>query len=499
MFKKFQPSTMKTPLSILLILLMISMSSVFAQFKVIDEVQVDVKFDKIMRLWDGFGFNYVETAQTVDYDQDPQEYGGFSLLSIPDKQKVLDMVFGEEGLKVGLVKMFLDPFHEQIPGGPYNHRKTENHMIEFVKKGLDITRDRGADLSIITTLYGPPAWATKQKILRGRDLDPTQVKNLANYITDWVRFLKFEEGLPVHYVSIHNEGEDWHRWPADGKSGNIGQGHDYNLYWPPEQVVSFLSVLRQALDEYNLQEVGITPGETSNWYRFYYWGYADAFVNDTEAMASLGLITSHGFYNGRYGQWFGEHNSIGNDILRAINPKLHSWVTSTSWSKMDAAFIKEMHGNIYTSKVNGIIPWAGIQRPSKWIGGDPNPGCAFKVHEDGKLEVTRGYYFYKQVSRAGQPGMAVVQAHSNSSELVTIAFASNGTMNPDAFLVINLSEKPIKGALKVSGSNQHQFVAYRTDSNNDYYRNIGNFKLDDQDAILYEAPAGSVTTFFGNQ
>lgn len=75
---------------------------------------------------------------------------------------------------------------------------------------------------------------------------------------------------------------------------------------------------------------------------------------------------------------------------------------------MDANNIKEMHGNIYTAKVSSIAPWACIQRPEKWVGGDPNPGTAFRVFEDDTYRVMRGYYYYKQVSRAGQPGMAVV-------------------------------------------------------------------------------------------
>jgi hypothetical protein len=488
---------MKYRIALSVLVSFLIMSSCLAQFKLMDAVPVEVKFDRPVRDWDGFGFNYVETAQTINFDTDPQEYGGFSLLSQEDQEKVLDMVFGENGLKPGLVKMFLDPFHQEKPGGPFNHTKTQSYMINFVKNGLAITRQWGGDLSIISTLYGPPEWATQQKFMRGRDLDPDHTEDLAVYIADWANFLKTEAELPIKYVSIHNEGEDWHRWPDDGTSGNIGGGHDYNLYWTPEAIAGFLPVLRNALDSYGLQDVGTTPGETTNWFRFYYWGYADALADDPDALASLGLITSHGFYSGKYGRWFGEHNSLGNDVIRAKRPEMHSWVTSTSWSKMDADFIKEMQGNIYTSKVNGIIPWAGIQRPSKWVGGDPNPGCAFRVSEDGTLEVMPGYYFYKQISRAGQPGMAVAQAHSQSSRYLTIAFASNGTENPDAFLIINLSDMPIKGAIQVSGSKFREFDAYRTDPDIDRYTGIGSFSLNSRNEIIYEAPPGSVTTFFG--
>ncbi|NJO03958.1 MAG: hypothetical protein HC880_21815 [Bacteroidia bacterium] len=87
-------------------------------------VYTRVDFSKKLRDWDGFGFNYVETAQTWDYEKDPQEYGGFSLLDEQEKQKIIDLIFGEDGLKVGLVKMFLDPHHQQALKAPFDHRTT---------------------------------------------------------------------------------------------------------------------------------------------------------------------------------------------------------------------------------------------------------------------------------------------------------------------------------------------------------------------------------------
>ncbi len=468
--------------------------TMFAQAQDFTAVRAEVDFSKHIREWDGFGVNYVEVAQAIDYSQDPQEYGGFSLLTEEKRRQIVDMVFGDEGLKPGLVKMLLDPHHQAEPGGEFDHETTTRWMRYFVREGLKRTRARGDDLQIVTTLYGPPAWATKQKFLRGRDLDPARRYDLAKYMVDWVRYLREQEKLPVKYLSLHNEGEDWMRWPADGKSGNIGKGHDYNLFWPPEQVVDFLRLLRPMLDAAGLQDVGVTPGECTNWYRFSAWGYADAIADDAGALANLGLITSHGFYGGAYGRWFGEHRSLGTDLLRERRPELHAWVTSTSWSRMDVANLKEMHGNIYTAKVNGIIPWACIQRPAKWVGGDPNPGTAFRVAEDGTYEVLRGYYYNKLLSCAGQPGMAVAKTFAMDSEVAVIAFARNGTNHPDAFTLINLGkEKRI--AAKVLGSGSDAFEAYRTADEKDRYQPLGLVRLEG-DTLLYGAPAQSATTFF---
>ena len=50
---------------------------------------------------------------------------------------------------------------------------------------------------------------------------------------------------------------------------------------------------------------------------------------------------------------------------------------------MDAQFVWEMHNSIYSAKVNAIIPWAAVQRSSRWVGGDPNPGTAIRVDDEG--------------------------------------------------------------------------------------------------------------------
>jgi O-glycosyl hydrolase len=484
--------------SILLSALLFLAVPLFAQYPVIKGVNIQVKFDQEIRTWDGFGFNYVETAQTPNYKEFQQEYGGFSLLDNDEKSEIIDLVFGEEGLKVGLIKMFCDPFHQTEPGGAYDHETTTRNMREFVRKGLARTRSWGGDLEIITTLYGPPAYMTLQKVIRGRDLNPLYKEDLADYLVSWVRYLRDEERFPVKYVSLHNEGEDWERWPLDGSDPNIGHGHDYNMYWRPELVAEMMILTDKKLKEAGVEDVGVTPGETTNWYRFSYWGYADTIAENNEAMKAIGLITSHGFYVGSYeNRWFGDHNCMGTELIRTKKPGLHAWVTSTSWGKMDTKNIKEMHDNIYSARVNGIIPWAGIQRPVQWIGGDPNPGSAFTVHEDGTFEIRRGYYFYKQLTRPGQPGTVICRTLSNDTEVPVIAFAKGTSKGTDAFVVTNLNTKLNKSLIiRITGTKSKKFRAFRTkEDETEKYSETGTFEIVDGE-LSYNAPAGSVTTFF---
>jgi hypothetical protein len=282
------------------------------------------------------------------------------------------------------------------------------------------------------------------------------------------------------------------RWNADGTSP--AGGHDFNLYWPPEQVVEFLKLLPEVLEANGLADVGVAPGETSNWQRFLEWGYAYAVADDPAAVAALGLITSHGFYAPGFHRWAGDYRSAGIDVLRERRDDLHAWVTSTSWSEMDVVFLNELRDSIYVGKINGLIPWACIQRPSLWKGGDPNPGTAFRVSEDGALSVEPGYWWYKQLSRAGQPGTGLARVVSNDTQLPLLGFADSGSGHGDAAVVLNTSQDAREIELELRGTDASVFRAYRT-SAQESFEAIGEYGLSDGN-IAYTVPPRSATTFF---
>ena len=304
----------------------------YAQSTELKTIPATVDFSQKIVDWDGFGFNYVETAQTRNYSEYAQDYGGFSLLSEKQKKEIIDYVFGNGGLEVQIVKMFLDPYHQENAGGRFDHERTTKNMRFFVSEGLKATHSRGEDLEIITTLYGPPAWATQQKHIGGRDLDQSQINNLGLYMVDWVRWL-IERDYPIKYLSIHNEGEDFYRWDFEN-GGQRMERFDFNMYWPPEQVNQFLKALPPILEAEGVGNVKVTNGEPSNWTRFYHWGYANALVQDSQAMANLGLLTTHGFINGNMGKLsFSSANPLTTDLVRSSKPDIHAWTTSFSWGK----------------------------------------------------------------------------------------------------------------------------------------------------------------------
>jgi O-glycosyl hydrolase len=437
-----------------------------------------VDFGAHLRAWDGFGVNYVAAAQTRDWGKWPQDYGSFELLSESDRRAIIDLIFGDDGLRPGIGKMFIDSLQAGMtkpPGvsddpavlqpGIYDHETTTRWMRWFWREGLKVMRARGEEPRLVATLYGPAPWMTKQKILRGRDLDPAEKVQVAKYIISFAKHMRENEGIPIRFLSLHNEGgiEEARRWPADGRDGPEYAKHDYNCLWPVETVVEFITLMRGMLDRLGMSEVAMGNGECTRLDGTV--KYVEAIVKDRAALAAYGLVTSHGF--GRDDTMF---TSAHLDPIRRIKPDFHGWVTSASWGKMDLTFLRTIHNHITVSKVNGYIPWAVVQRHSQWVGGDPNPGTAILIDDNGGWSVQRGYYLFKHYCRVGRPGMAVARSETPDPEVLVTAFASAGSGSPDAAVVLNTGDKPQRLDLRVEGARGSRFAAVVTDDSRTYAR-----------------------------
>lgn len=475
--------------------------------------KVTIYFDRPLCNWDGFGVNYVETCQTRDYSKFQQDYSGFSFATPETREKILDLIFAKDGLKPGLTKLFLDPFHEgitkdgndnndplEINMNGFDHETTTRWMRYFNREGLKRMQSWGGRLTAIATLYGPAPWMTKQKWVLGRDIDPDEKYEIAEYMASWAKFLLEKEKINVRYFSFHNEGDAYYRWPRDGS--NPGEDHrDYNMYWPSEQVADFLKLSREVFDTNGLKDVGLTPGETQSWFRFDAWGYASALVSDSVALKNLALLTSHSFTvpDQPGSVYYGDFRSTGQDLVNEVKPGIKSWITSRPWTQ-DVFFVENIRRDIYECKVSGLIPWAPISGSNQWMesNGEYSDGsmkAAFSIHEDGSFDINKGYYFFKQISRAGQPGMKVAQVVCLDPSLGAIAFSSEKTKNPDSFVILNKSDKTKEVEICINGSKDKNFEAFRT-SETDEYISLGSFSCQ-SGMIRYKAPARSATTFFG--
>ena len=115
----------------------------------IKTIPAAVDFSATLQDWDGFGFNYVETGLTRDYAKTSEDHGGFSLLDATEKNEVIKAVFDREGLGIEIMKMFLDPWHQPTPDGPFDHEWSTRNMLAFVEGGIDLARQQGRDIEVI--------------------------------------------------------------------------------------------------------------------------------------------------------------------------------------------------------------------------------------------------------------------------------------------------------------------------------------------------------------
>jgi len=479
-----------------------------------NQANIQIDFDNPLHDWDGFGVNYVETRHTRDYEVFPQDYGGFKYLNDEQRKEIIDLIFGEDGLKPALVKVFADPFLEpendnddpyHIDMTGFDHETTTQWIRYFAEEGYKKTKSWGGDLVFFAGIYGPPGWTTKQKVLRGRDLDPKYRLEVAEYIISWAKYLRDQYQLPVKYISMHNEGEGQNRWKADGGDDPDMYAHDYNMWWPSHQIVDFIKYADDILYANNMLDVKISSGETQTWRHFHsYQNWDSVDVNiaeeislDQEAMKNLGLITSHGFLK--------HYDCQGVDILKKHNPGLHAWTTSYTWGKMDVDFVEESRRLIYDVKNNGLIPWATVHHdyesdklsPPREFRNSSNANSPIKTN-DGKVEVTKAYYFFKQISRAGQPSMRVAYVNSDSEDITAIAFEKNITDNPDAFTIINNAKEDIDVKIQIQGHGQSLYLPFVTSDVGFSDRNYQELKKIESSGniIVYKAPARSATTFY---
>ncbi len=476
-----------------------------------ESVIVNVDFNTPLRDWDGFGVNYVQTRHARDFAEFDQDYGGFKYLNDQQRAEIIDLVFGEDGLKPGIIKMFCDPFHEPendnddpytLDMSKFDHQTTTTWMRYFAREGFDRTQARGDTLQILAGLYGPPAWTTKQKCIRGRDMDQAMKKEVAEYIASWAKYLREEEGLPVTYISMHNEGENQNRWDGDGVDRPSLYQHDYNMWWPWYQIVDFLRYARPILDANGLRDVGLSCGETATWANLVHivnWdsvqvNIAQEIVNEFTAVANLGLITSHGF-NQKY-------TPEGVDILRGVKPDLHAWTTSYTWGDMNVDILKDARHLIYDVKCNALIPWATVHndfesdrlQPPHGFRVSSNANSPIKTN-DGKVEITKAFYFFKQISRAGQPGMAVAAVESNDADIQVMAWDGKDSKHADAFVLLNTGTEARTVDILVQNGTYRMVRTSDVDFGNEDYVEIDPARQTSQGQITYVAPPRSATTF----
>jgi hypothetical protein len=479
-----------------------------------EAAKVMIDFSRTLRAWDGFGLNYIEAGHTADPEKDYEDYGGFSRLSEAKRQEIMDLLYGpldpkqpDHGLRLGLHKIFLDPHHQSAPDAPFvgANRITEMSRY-FMWEAAKRLKARGQRMEVLTTYYGAPAWATSTGKFHWRDINPERMRDLADYMSKWVVYLRrevkergFEDVLRISAVGVTNEGEFPERWNDDGSPK---PGNDYNLFWPTTTLAKFLPVLAASLKDHGVGDALIMPTETGGWDFFAMTRMGDpvasTLLRDPAARASIGIIGSHSFgpSTGPGAAALGMFRGVKGEDLRA-------WTTSHDWRTGDLALAESTRVQVREIGVNGIITWAATKRVADWqryTNRPPNPQCAVLVNDDGTTRIQSGYYFLKHTSLAGQPGMAVAWLEERPSRGVrALAFSGARSGQADAFVLMNPTAGPLPVEVQISGSAAKGFRTVRTVEGlpeGEVWRQLGATLRGADGVLRYLAPARSITTFF---
>lgn len=476
--------------------------------------QIAIDFGITIRTWDGFGVNYIEGGHTADPEREYEDYGGFSRLAESRRQEVMDLLYGpltgdlaDLGMGLALHKIFLDPHHQAAPDGAFVGPSKSTEMSRyFLLEAAKRLKARGRTLDVLTTYYGVPAWATTTGKFHWRDVAPERYEPLAAYMAKWIVYLRrdllaaeFASTVRVRAAAVTNEGEFPERWNEDGSPK---PATDYNAYWPPAALAKFLPILRAALERHGVGDIKVMPTETAGWD---YLGLtrggeriASTLLGDPAARASIGIVGGHSFGSS------GAPGAHAVGVFRgALGEHLQAWTTSHDWKTGDLAFAELTRRQVYDIGVTGMITWAATKRVAAWefyTNRPANRQCAVLVNDDGTMTIQSGFYYYKQATRAGQPGMAVALVDERRGGGVrAMAFARNGTTHPDAWVLINpdATSKTVEVALK--GTTFRRFEGFRTsgDGRSEGARPIQPLVVGPQQTATYTAPAQSMTTFIG--
>ena len=90
--------------------------------------------------------------------------------------------------------------------------------------------------------------------------------------------------------------------------------------------------------------------------------------------------------------------------------------------------------------------------------------------------------------------MRVADVYGGRRTLAAVAFASNGSEAPNAFVLVNRTDIRQEVQIRIKGS-KGGFNAFRTDANGESYKGLGTLNPDGG-TFCYTAPPQSSTTFF---
>lgn len=311
-----------------------------------------------------------------------------------------------------------------------------------------------------------PTGDSRRKVCGGR-LDPKYYREYAEYLLAYVKILKQETGIDLYAISIQNE-----PFFANPFESNVVK---------PEEYGALLNVVGGKFRQEGLTTKIFGPEHMAEWSWGVQQNYVSNIFSNEEPNPYLDVYAVHGYVDGvapDYGSaegWTALKNNISDEYQKPL------WMTETSGypqtpeGGMDLA--KSMYLALRFGNISSWIYWS--------VSGEP--GSEFSIMANG--EPTILYHVSKQFFRYIRPGAIRIDAVSEDSQILTLAFKNpqEGTMT---LVLINTSETQKDISLDIP-VRPEEFTAYRTSGTENSVESgiIAN---------VVTLPGESITTLVGN-
>ena len=374
------------------------------------------------------------------------------------------------------------------------------HFKDFVvntpqaRNGLEFTAAVFAmnpkEMTVIASVWSPPGWMkTTGKTSGGGQLRKDRVEHYAQYLAEWVLFMREVEKTPVQAVSIQNELV--FREPYDSCQYDVPTYRDTVL------------ATCDAFQSRRLTTRIFGP-EHMTWDASRNLQYANAVLADPRGKACFTAVATHGYDDGIKPSGSAQDSAA---LWKLVQPLgLQWWMSETSGEQpgfvgdgvdkkgrpQPGAFnlANRIHNALVYGNASAWVYWCFSGHSKK-----ANDGAAVEALMNG-TEPTKKYFVSKQYYRFIRPGAVRVAAGPDGENNLQISAYQHEKNRTLTIVLLNHDATEARISLDVkAGPNIRSFAAYRTSETENCLR------LDNAPQtggkVTLTLPGRCVTTLYG--
>jgi glucuronoarabinoxylan endo-1,4-beta-xylanase len=216
-----------------------------------------------MQTMEGFGAG-------IDGNKVPAMFG---LLNRADRQHAYDLVYGESGAQLNIVRLTISPYAASRGDGHFRWDQDAYTQAE-----LATLKDLPSHPSIYAVPFTPPAmWKSNHKVKGGGILVPAHYQDYASYLVDFIDYMQSQH-FEIEVLSVQNEPGMASPWLA--------------CTFTPQEMHDFLAILGPAVRSGG-HRTRIMLSEGTNWTGA--WDHVLPALADPRTRPYTNVLASHSY------------------------------------------------------------------------------------------------------------------------------------------------------------------------------------------------------------